>query len=150
MRRYGESEAHERQKERVGRIIAAKGWEVYVDCKEFKCETAKGERTYWPDIYAQNYCSLDTRRANTDRLYGSSAGGKSLQADGRRIIVEIQGKGGHNTKLAFNSDKLRVQDIRQSHGGDIAYKDLQCRNTKSPLDIRNWTDEEIAEELGIS
>jgi hypothetical protein len=54
MKRYGESSQHEKAKERIGEILRNQGWRVWVDCYAFECETAKGPRTYWPDVYAES------------------------------------------------------------------------------------------------
>jgi hypothetical protein len=147
LRRYGESKAHEAAKIRIGEILSAQGWKVYVDSYSFECETAKGPRTYWPDVYAESpeYQTMGSAQYYQTKRLGAAA----LQRRGRRIIVEIQGKGGHNTKLAFNSDRLRIQDIWESHGFDIEYYDLTVRKKGSVLDIRNWSDQDIREELGL-
>jgi hypothetical protein len=139
MRRYGESTQHERGKERVGNILRAQGWRVWIDTYSFECQTDKGPRTYWPDVYAESEAFEVYRRSD---LYQNQSRLGEKPPGARRIIVEIQGKGGHNTKLARSLDDGRLQDIRQSHGPDIEYFEL--------FNIRGWSDQDIREELYLS
>jgi hypothetical protein len=138
MRRYGESKAHEKAKDKIANVLRSYGFETFIEYP-FECKTNKGPRTYYGDVYAQNFCILSwvTEVATTDKM------------GARRIIVEVESTGHHNTKAAFNHDKLRLQDIRKSHGSDIEYYVFTARRKKSPLDVRNWSDEEITKELRI-
>jgi hypothetical protein len=140
LKRYGESSQHEKAKNRIGAILSAQGWKVYVDCYAFECETAKGPRTYWPDVYATSPEYNET----------DGPGETALQKRGRRVIVEIQGKGGHNTKLAQGLDLNRLDDIWSCHGYDIECFSFYLGKKKSTLDIRNWSDQDIREELGLT
>ena len=146
MRRYGESKAHEKAKEQVANALRNKGFTVYIDSYPFECHTQKGPRTYWPDVYGQNYCSLDRNRADSGRCNEQDA---PIQSGCRRIIVEIQGPKGHNTKLASSLDSGRLTDIRENHGSDIEYYEVFLKSKKSPNDIRNWSQADIEEELGL-
>ena len=143
MRRYGESKAHEKQKERIAQILREHGWQVWTEYP-FSCSTEKGPRTYYADVYAQNYSSLDwqlpLRRGDSRPAH--------IQDGSRRVILEVQGTKGHNTKLAHTNDRLRIADIRAA-AGPIEYKELFFKTRKSPNDIRNWSEADIAEELGL-
>jgi hypothetical protein len=143
MRRWGESSQHEKQKERIGKILEAKGWRVSIDSQPFTCNTDKGERTYWPDVYAQNYELMGLARgdATMEKKAASENGA-------RRIIVEVQGPKGHNTKLAHGSDTQRYADIKAQYG-EIEYFEVYLKSKKSPNDIRNWTEQDICEELRL-
>jgi hypothetical protein len=134
LRRYGESKAHEAAKIRIGEILSAQGWKVYVDCYAFECETAKGPRTYWPDIYAESPEYRATPMA-TPRTQKTRA---------RRIVVEIQGFKAHGSKITKGKDDNRIQDIWESHGFDIEYYPVWL------WAIRKAPDATIREELGLT
>jgi hypothetical protein len=129
LKRYGESKAHEKAKEKVAHVLREAGWTTYVDCYSFGCQTDRGTRTYWPDIYAER---------------------GDIQTGGRRIIVEVQGFKGHQSKAAFAADRLRIQDIHSSHGTDIEFFEVHLNRRIGPLDIRSWTVEDICEHLNLS
>lgn len=139
MRRYGESKTHEKAKERIGEILSAQGWKVWVDTYAFECETAKGPRTYWPDVYAES-------PEYSDPLLGGAGHGVA-KTGARRIIVEVQGskgKGNHSTKIHRGKDKNRMDDIWACHGFDIIYYPLHL------WAIKGASDEDIREELGLT
>jgi hypothetical protein len=142
MRRQGESRAHEQAKEKVANALRDKGFIVYIDSYPLSCQTEKGERTYWPDIYAENFCLFGSRG---NRLLDD---GRSVGA--RRIIVEVQGFTGHQSKAAYSHDLARLRDIRESHGSDIETYAVYLNRRIGPLDIRRWTVDDIEEHLNIS
>jgi hypothetical protein len=139
MRRYGESKQHYQQKERIGALLREKGFNVWVDCYPIDCQTEKGKRTYWPDVYAENFSMLQPYDGQV------IAGQKGT----RRIVVEVQGFKGHKSKAAFESDRLRIADIRSSHGQDIESFNVTLGRRKAAMDIRNWSDDDILQELRI-
>jgi hypothetical protein len=148
MRRFGESRQHEAAKEKVANALRDKGFRVYIDSYPFSCQTEKGPRTYWPDVYAQNYSSLECRQGKIYKL-DDTDGGSRVQSGGRRIIVEVQGFKGHKSKAAFQADGLRIADIRNSYGNDIEYYTVYLNKRIGPLDIRRWTMDDIVEHLGL-
>src|SRR4030095_5340992 len=97
MKRFGEAKQHYQQKERIGALLREKGFNVWVDCYPIDCQTEKGPRTYWPDVYAENFCFYPLF-PNTPATISI---GTKLQSGGRRIIVEVQGFKGHKSKAAF-------------------------------------------------
>ncbi len=141
MRRYGESLAHEKAKEKVANALRDKGFTVHIDSYPLECKTEKGPRTYWPDVYAENFCFIGTvsvRHGDSKNTHGA-----------RRIIVEVQGPGSHHSKAAFAADRLRIQDIRDSHGSDIECFQVHLNRRIGPMDIRTWTRLDIAEHLNL-
>ena len=147
MRRYGESIVHEKAKEKVANALRDKGFTVHIDSYPFECQTEKGPRTYWPDVYAQNFCQFPAH-PNTKRQDNTRRCNK-LQSSGRRIIVEVQGFAGHKSKAAFQADRLRISDIRSSHGTDIEHYEVHLNSRIGPLDIRSWTVADIEEHLRL-
>jgi len=160
LRRYGESKAHEKAKERVGEILRAGGYQVWIDTYSFECKTPKGPRTYWPDVYAESadYQAIKKQRTTQGsadvygenrkyRQYASSKARHTIRrarpAGARRIIVEIQGFKGHNSTT---KDQNRIADIRAHYGHDIEYVPLLL----SAVQSRTTDDELIKEELGIN
>lgn len=146
MRRLGESKGHEKQKQRLGRILESKGWKVYVDSYEFECETPKGDRTYTPDIYATKRTRTSSKDIETWKNDDDANNG--LSGHMHRLIIEVQGshgKGNHSTKIHRGKDANRIEDIKINHelekGDKIIY-----------IPIWDWviqrsTDEEVWEEI---
>jgi hypothetical protein len=158
LRRFGESKAHEKAKDKIADVLRDRGFTCFVDSYPFECQTDKGERTYWPDVYAQNFCTLyytSEKSASISQgvprgLVQSNRRNAEIQRCGRRIIVEIQGFKGHKSKAAFHGDRLRIQDIRDSHGSDIECFQVHLNSRIGPLDIRSWTRLDIEEFLNIA
>ena len=162
MRRYGESKAHDKQKERIAEILRGYGWEAST---EYPFEIPGHKYPYWADVYAQNFCSVIYPRAVTKsgaNVYAQNFSiphwaavrngvlqHDSLSQGARRIVLEVEGKRGHNSKAARDNNDLRVRDIRASHGKNIEYFEVYLRRKKSINDIRNWTAKDIAEELRL-
>lgn len=164
MRRYGESKAHDKQKERIAEILRGYGWEAST---EYPFEIPGHKYPYWADVYAQNFCEVRSLRHKEQGVYWSDIHAQSftvphwaavrnrlLQHDSlskgaRRIVLEIQGPKGHNSKLAKTNDDLRIIEIRKEHGEDIEYREVYLKTKKSPNDIRNWSDEDISKELRL-
>jgi hypothetical protein len=159
VRRYGESTHHEKLKERIGQILQAKGWTVFVDSYTFKCQTAKGERNYTPDVYAETPEYERWRLSLIQSGQGSQIGSDNTQENdtgrGRekrqdkppgatRAILEVQGskgKGNHSTKHHQSKDTHRINDIRTEHGTDIHYVPLW------DWEIKGFTDKEVWEQI---
>ena len=137
MRRYGESRQHEKAKERIGQLLRQAGFNVWVDTHPFECQTEKGPRTYWPDVYATNFCMLDSHESK------DVAGQKGA----RRIMVEVSGFKGHKSKSAYFSDRARLQDIRSNHG-PIDYYEVRLGSSRH-MDVRSWSEADILEHLQI-
>ena len=140
MRRYGESKAHDEQKERIAKILRDRGWAAST---EYPFEIPGHKYPYWADVYAQNFNIPYWAPARSNVLYPNR-----LSKGARRAILEIQGPKGHNTKLARTLDDLRIEDICNAYG-DIEYFEVFLNKRNSPNDIRNWTTEDIAEELRL-
>jgi hypothetical protein len=166
LRRYGESTHHEKLKERCAKILSDKGWTVYVDSYSFKCQTAKGERNYTPDVYAESpeYQSGQAANSGGNKTGFRSDGAESpdyetmatvlpgvsrtksnsVQGSGKRIILEVQGskgKGDHSTKRRKGKDTNRMEDIRANYGRELSYVPLW------DWEIKGFTDQEVWEQI---
>jgi hypothetical protein len=139
IRRYGESEAHTKAKYRIGEILHNKGWQVWIDEYTFKCQTAKGERNYTPDVYAESpdYQSQglhrQVRHGNSERQAMAEAeekrGNRILQAessdysppDGYVLDKPTEGQGvpkcGHRAILEVQGSKGKGNHSTKHHRG---------------------------------
>jgi hypothetical protein len=143
LRRYGESKVHEKAKDKVANALRDKGFTVYIDSYPFECKTEKGDRIYWPDVYAE---SPEYVRRRDSKVVEKAE--HTMEGGGRRIIVEVQGFKGHKSKHAYNDDRCRIQDIQASHG-PIEYYEVHLNHRLGPLDIRQWSVGDICEHLNL-
>lgn len=151
MRRFGESKQHDQQKERIGQAAKEKGWNVEIDTKEFKIPGK--EKPYIADVYGENFSAINYTIGGIHRqLLGDGGRLKGIPeyARGmRRFVIELQGFEGHNTRLAYQLDQIRIGQIREFYGSDIEYFEFYLRSNRSANDVRNYSKEDIQEHLKL-
>jgi hypothetical protein len=104
--------------------------------------------------------AVDSTRSGEVR----QTGGRKAKKPGRRIILEVQGPGGHISKASHFSERNRLLSIEESLGRDIEYYEVSIpshtqvqlyrrrhkTNNRPPFDIRTWTPREVLTHCRIS
>ena len=104
LRRYGESKVHEKQKRSLPTSSEVEALRASLTLKSSMQNRKRTAyllaRRLRPKLLR---CDIWTKATNM-----------IIKQEARRIILEVQGFQGHQSKAAFQADRIRIQDIRDS------------------------------------